>query len=238
MHWVSRAVLAWRLSDTTDGSFCIAALEEALTYFGHPDIFNTDQGSQFTGAAFTGALAAAGVRVSMDGRSRWMDTSSSSGCGARSSTRTSTSRAMPTAARRTRVSHHGCLLQHWAPAPDARQPHADDGLARRRARRARRGGCGHDGQRKSAPHMPTAATADVRYDRMIEAERRRRPSIRLPRPLAGATDGVHFRSPTSGEPRSRRSARTGPSAAKTSPSIRSATFTSARPARFWLPPAN
>ncbi len=73
MDWASRAVLAWRLSNTMDVSFCVAALEEALARFGGPDIFNTDQGSQFTSAAFTGLLAAAGIRISMDGRGRWMD---------------------------------------------------------------------------------------------------------------------------------------------------------------------
>ena len=73
IDWASRAVLAWRLSNTLDASFCVAALEEALTRYGKPEIFNTDQGSQFTGAAFTGALLAAGVRISMDGRGRWMD---------------------------------------------------------------------------------------------------------------------------------------------------------------------
>ena len=56
-----------------DASFCVAALEEALARHGKPEIFNTDQGSQFTAAAFTGALLAAGVRISMDGRGRWMD---------------------------------------------------------------------------------------------------------------------------------------------------------------------
>jgi putative transposase len=73
MDWTSRAVLAWRLSNTMDASFCVAALEEALARFGKPDIFNTDQGSQFTSEAFTGKLAAAGIRISMDGRGRWMD---------------------------------------------------------------------------------------------------------------------------------------------------------------------
>jgi putative transposase len=73
MDWASRAVLAWRLSNTMDSSFCVAALEEALARFGRPQIFNTDQGSQFTGAAFTGALASAGILISMDGRGRWMD---------------------------------------------------------------------------------------------------------------------------------------------------------------------
>jgi putative transposase len=73
MDWASRAVLSWRLSNTMDASFCVSALEEALARFGRPEIFNTDQGSQFTSAAFTGTLAAAGVRISMDGRGRWMD---------------------------------------------------------------------------------------------------------------------------------------------------------------------
>ena len=73
IDWASRAVLAWRLSNTMDVSFCVAALEEALARFGKPDIFNTDQGSQFTSAAFTGVLAASGIRISMDGRGRWMD---------------------------------------------------------------------------------------------------------------------------------------------------------------------
>jgi putative transposase len=73
IDWASRAVLSWRLSNTMDVSFCVLALEEALARFGRPAIFNTDQGSQFTSAAFTGTLAAAGVRISMDGRGRWMD---------------------------------------------------------------------------------------------------------------------------------------------------------------------
>ena len=73
IDWASRAVLAWRLSNTIDVSFCLAALEEAFANFGKPEIFNTDQGSQFTSAAFTGALAAQGVAISMDGRGRWMD---------------------------------------------------------------------------------------------------------------------------------------------------------------------
>src|SRR5260370_2549021 len=73
MGWASRGVLAWRLSNTMDVSFCVSALEEALARFGKPEIFNTDQGSQFTSAAFTGTLAAADIRISMDGRGRWMD---------------------------------------------------------------------------------------------------------------------------------------------------------------------
>ena len=73
IDWASRAVLAWRLSNTNDASFCAAALEEALLRFGKPRIFNTDQGSTFTAEAFAGKLAAAGVAISMDGRGRFMD---------------------------------------------------------------------------------------------------------------------------------------------------------------------
>jgi putative transposase len=73
IDWASRAVLAWRLSNTMDTSFCIAALDEALARHGKPRIFNTDQGSQFTSEAFTARLVAAGVAISMDGRGRFMD---------------------------------------------------------------------------------------------------------------------------------------------------------------------
>jgi putative transposase len=73
MDWASRAVLAWRLSNTMDTSFCLAALDEALARYGKPAIFNTDQGAQFTSAAFTGKLETAGVAISMDGRGRFMD---------------------------------------------------------------------------------------------------------------------------------------------------------------------
>lgn len=73
IDWASRAVLAWRVSNTMDTSFCLAALDEALALYGKPKIFNTDQGAQFTSAAFTGKLEAAGVAISMDGRGRFMD---------------------------------------------------------------------------------------------------------------------------------------------------------------------
>ncbi len=73
MDWATRRVLAWRLSNTMDASFCVEALAEALARYGRPEIFNTDQGSQFTSFNFTGALKDAGIRISMDGRGRWMD---------------------------------------------------------------------------------------------------------------------------------------------------------------------
>jgi putative transposase len=72
IDWYSRYVIAWRLSNTLDGSFCLEMLEEALGQ-GRPEIFNTDQGVQFTAEAFTGRLEAAGVQVSMDGRGRCLD---------------------------------------------------------------------------------------------------------------------------------------------------------------------
>jgi putative transposase len=73
MDWYSRKVLAWRVSNTMDADFCVEALEEALRRYGAPEIFNTDQGAQFTSEAFTDALKAAGIRISMDGKGRWVD---------------------------------------------------------------------------------------------------------------------------------------------------------------------
>jgi putative transposase len=70
------------VSNTVDLEFCISALEEALARFGRPRKFNSDQGSQFTSPRFTEVLRAADVRISMDGRGRWMDNVLSSGCGA------------------------------------------------------------------------------------------------------------------------------------------------------------
>jgi len=73
MDWASRRVLAWRLSNTLDTSFCAEALREAIARYGCPEIFNTDQGSQFTSDEFTGVLKDHDIRISMDGRGRWTD---------------------------------------------------------------------------------------------------------------------------------------------------------------------
>jgi putative transposase len=73
IDWYSRYVIAWQLSNTLDRSFCLDTLNVALAQ-GQPEIFNTDQGSQFTAQAFTGRLLAAGIRISMDGRGRALDT--------------------------------------------------------------------------------------------------------------------------------------------------------------------
>jgi putative transposase len=73
LDWFSRRVLSWRVSITMEADFCVAALEEALAKHGRPEIFNTDQGSQFTGAAFTGVLKAHDIQISMDGKGAWRD---------------------------------------------------------------------------------------------------------------------------------------------------------------------
>jgi putative transposase len=73
MDWFSRRVLAWRLSTGMDTGFCVEALQEALDRYGSPTIFNTDQGVQFTSATFTGVLVASDVRISMDGKGRYLD---------------------------------------------------------------------------------------------------------------------------------------------------------------------
>ena len=73
MDWASRRVLSWRLSITLDSTFCLAAVDEAIARYGRPEIFNTDQGAQFTSAAFTDFLRDHGIRISMDGQGCWRD---------------------------------------------------------------------------------------------------------------------------------------------------------------------
>jgi putative transposase len=73
MDWYSRHVLSWEISNTMENSFCVSALERAIRRYGVPEIFNTDQGSQFTSIDFTAILAQSGIKISMDGKGRWMD---------------------------------------------------------------------------------------------------------------------------------------------------------------------
>lgn len=73
MDWATRKVLSWRLSNTMEADFCVAALEEALACYGKPEIFNTDQGCQFTSDEFITVLKTPSIRISMDGKGRWMD---------------------------------------------------------------------------------------------------------------------------------------------------------------------
>jgi putative transposase len=73
LDWFSRRVLSWRVSITMEAAFCVETLQDASAKHGKPEIFNTDQGSQFTGAAFTGVLADHGIAISMDGKGAWRD---------------------------------------------------------------------------------------------------------------------------------------------------------------------
>jgi putative transposase len=73
LDWFSRRVLSWRVSITMEAAFCVETLEDALSHHGKPDIFNTDQGAQFTGTAFTEMLADNGIAISMDGKGAWRD---------------------------------------------------------------------------------------------------------------------------------------------------------------------
>ncbi len=95
MDWYSRKVLNWRISNSMAASFCVDCLEEALRNFGKPEIFNSDQGSQFTSTDFTGVLKPEEIKISTDKRGRAFDNISWSGFGATSSTKMSTSKAMP-----------------------------------------------------------------------------------------------------------------------------------------------
>ena len=73
MDWATRKVLTWRLSNTLDASFCVEALEEALAKYGKPEIMNTDQGSQYTGAGWITTLKKADIKISMDGQGRYLN---------------------------------------------------------------------------------------------------------------------------------------------------------------------
>ena len=197
IDWASRAVLAWLLSNTMDMSFCVSALEEALARFGSPEILNTDQGSQFTSALFSGTLAAAGVEISMDGRGRWMDN-------------VFVERLWPS------LKHEDISLKGYADGHEAKagigawfafynstRPHQALGNRTPRAvwPEGTTGdlgitGCGYDaalGQRSRVAHIPTAATAAKgRINSVISTERSgsARLPINLPVPMvppAGST---------------------------------------------------
>jgi putative transposase len=161
IDWASRAVLTWRLSNTIDSEFCVATLKEALIQHGKPKIFNTDQGSQFTSAAFTGKLEAAGVAISMDGRGRFMDNIFIERLW-RSIKYEETHLKAHADGREARagISSWMVFLQFTAPASGDEQSHANGGVARRYGQN--RGGgedCGYAaslGQRKRVAHIPTA----------------------------------------------------------------------------------
>ena len=184
MDWASRAVLAWRLSNTMDVSFCVAALEEALARFGRPGMLTTygrrlrlqHRPGQPVHIHRLHRHARRRRHPHLDGRARPMD-------GQRVHRA-----AVALAQARGRLSEGLCrrprgqrrdrsvdrLLQHAAAAQRARPPHAHGGVARRRDRRARPDGCGHDaalGQRWRVAHMPTAATTAATGSLMVLGER-------------------------------------------------------------------
>ena len=162
MDWVSRAVLAWRLSNTLGAEFCVEALEEALSRHGRPEIFNTDQGSQFTSDDFTGTLQNHAVTISMDGKSlpprrrgvaTWT-TSSSSGCGAASNTRRFTSTPMPASPRPKPASAHGSSFITRSASTRAWAI-----VRRAKSTKQSAGGYGDDRLRRPAAPSPTSPPA-------------------------------------------------------------------------------
>ena len=182
LDWFSRRVLSWRLSITMEAAFCVETLEDTLARHGKPEIFNTDQGSQFTGAAFTGVLIKNGIAISMDGKGAWRDNISSSGCGAASNTRRCICGATAASARPAlrsantslfTIPHHNTHLAMWL---------------------KRRGFVGRD----AIPRGILGSVVPVRRSigrLMSRAQRERRPmvrpredglprSLRLPRPAA------------------------------------------------------
>ena len=193
IDWASRAVLAWRLSNTIDSGFCIAALEEALLRHGKPKIFNTDQGAQFTSAAFTGRLEAADIAISMDGRGRFMDNIFIERLVALDQIRRSASESL---CRRSRgAGRHrflGDLLQFSPPTSGDEQPDADGGVARRHGQDRGGGeGCGYAaslGQRKRVAHIPTAETeAATKRLNLFLKDKSRRDYTLTPSPVVPRT---------------------------------------------------
>ncbi len=197
IDWASRAVLAWRLSNTNDASFCAAALEEALLRFGKPQIFNTDQGSTFTAEAFTSKLVTAGVEISMDGRGRFMDNIFIERLW-RSIKYEEVHLKAYADGLRGAVRHRLLdeLLQFSAPSPGDEQPDADGGVARRHGQNRGGGeGCGYAaslGQRKRVAHIPTAETEAARSGLILEGQEQARLHLKSNPPWSHQWGPVHF----------------------------------------------
>ena len=149
IDWLSRRVLAWRLSITMEAALCVEALEEALARYGRPEIFNTDQGSQFTSLAFTDVLTKAKVAISMDGRAPGGTMSSSNGSGGRSNTRRSISGPTTRSAKPHLDRPLPGLLQ-WTEAPFCPRP-ADPGPSLLHPAAACRGSLNPTGRHLSPP---------------------------------------------------------------------------------------
>ncbi len=198
IDWFSRAVLAWRLSNTMDVAFCVDALDGALARFGRPEIFNSDQGSQFTSAAFTGTLSAAGIRIWMDGRGRWLDNVFIERLW-RSPKYEDVYLEGYADGREARAGIGlDQFLQRQTPTSGAGRPDTDGRVARGCHRSPRRERCGHDakklGQRYRVAHMPTATTtATEAIDlRSVIKEDRAGPASNQDHRPRGPAHGVHF----------------------------------------------
>ena len=184
IDWASRAVLAWRLSNTNDASFCAAALEEALLRFGKPRIFNTDQGSTFTAEAFH-QQACDGRRRDFDGRTRPLHGQHFHRTAvALDQVRRSASESLRRWLRGAgRHQFLGDLLQFSTPSPSDEQPDADGGVARRHGQNRGGGeGCGYAaslGQRKRVAHIPTAETEAARSSLILEGQGQARSHLKF-----------------------------------------------------------
>jgi transposase InsO family protein len=185
IDWASRAVLAWRLSNTMDTAFCLAALDEALARFGTPDIFNTNQGTQFTSAVFTGRLAAAGIAILMDGRGRWMDNVFIERVW-RSLKYEEVHLKAYADGREARAG-----IGEWMIFYNTRRFHQSLGYKIE----CRRDGHGHAatlGQRKSVAHMPTAATTNSDSDSSLISKQETAEFSTLTQPARGPVYGGHL----------------------------------------------
>ena len=157
MDWASRHVLAWRLSNTLDAGFCTDALDEALARHGTPEIFNTDQGSQFTGFAFTGRLREAGIRISMDGRGRYLDNIFIERLWRSLKYEAVYLRELADGFEARRV------IGEWIDFYNTERPHSALGGKNAGRGLPRRPACGYDGQAAMRlAHIPTGATTTAR----------------------------------------------------------------------------
>ena len=217
IDWASRAVLAWRLSNTMDTGFCIAALDEALARHGTPKLFNTDQGAQFTSAAFTGKLEAAGIVISMDGRGRFMDNIFIERLWRSIKYEEVHLKAYADGHEaRDGIGVLDDFLQSSPPASGDEQPIPHGGMARRHGQN--RGGeqdCGYAaslGQRKRVAHIPTADAKAAARSCLILKDKSRRDYTLTPA-IPGPAYGVHFNRPsasTAGSPTNKPSSRKSP----------------------------
>lgn len=152
MDWASRRVLAWRLSNTLDARFCVEALREAMEMYGTPEIFNTDQGSQFTSFDFTAVLKDAGIAISMDGRGRCMDNIFIERLW----------RSLKYEAVYLHELSDGFhverVIADWITFYNTDRPHPGRGARCRAA-------CGYDGQGSRLAHITTGSTTTIRHDK-------------------------------------------------------------------------